>query len=82
MASRRYYFRVLGAAALFEMLQVQEPSRHGRVFDAAVKMAGGIIGLNAGLAVRAICDAPLTLPSRRLFGTEDAIEGMTGDTRW
>jgi hypothetical protein len=64
------------------MLQVQEPSRHRRVFDAAVKTAGGIIELNAGLAVRAICDAPLTLPSRRLSGTEDAIEGMTGDTRW
>jgi hypothetical protein len=51
------------------MLQVQEPSRHGRVFDAAVKMAGGIIGLNAGLAIRAICDAPPALPSRRPFGT-------------
>jgi hypothetical protein len=41
-------FVVLGAAALFEVLQVLEPSRHGRVFDAAVKMAGGVIGLCAG----------------------------------
>lgn len=39
---------VLGAAALFERLQVQEPSRHGCVFDATVKMAGGVIGSSAG----------------------------------
>jgi len=39
---------VLGAAALFERLQLQEPSRHGCVFDATVKMAGGVIGLSAG----------------------------------
>lgn len=39
---------VLGAAALFEVLQVLTPSRHGRVFDAAVKFAGGSFGLVAG----------------------------------
>ena len=39
---------VLGAAALFEVLQVLTPSRHGRVFDAAVKMCGGTFGLIAG----------------------------------
>lgn len=39
---------VPGAAELFEMLQVQELSRHGRVFDAAVTMAGGVIGLSTG----------------------------------
>ncbi|NEW91494.1 hypothetical protein [Rhodopseudomonas sp. BR0M22] len=40
---------VLGAAALFELLQVLEPSRHGRLFDASVKLAGGTCGLAAGL---------------------------------
>lgn len=39
---------VLGAGALFEMLQVKELSRDGRVFDATMKMAGGVIGLSAG----------------------------------
>lgn len=39
---------VLGAAVAFEMLQVLEPSRHGRLFDASVKLAGGSIGLAAG----------------------------------
>jgi len=39
---------VLGAAVLFELLQVLEPSRHGRIFDASVKLAGGSIGLAAG----------------------------------
>lgn len=44
---------VLGAAAAFEILQVLAPSRHGRVFDAAVKFAGGTFGLIAGwLSVR------------------------------
>ncbi|NEV76388.1 hypothetical protein DYI24_04940 [Rhodopseudomonas sp. BR0C11] len=39
---------VLGAAVLFELLQVLEASRHGRLFDASVKLAGGAIGLAAG----------------------------------
>ena len=39
---------VLGSAVLFELLQVLEPSRHGRLFDAAVKIAGGLTGLTAG----------------------------------
>ncbi|RJF66618.1 hypothetical protein [Rhodopseudomonas palustris] len=39
---------VLGAAALFEILQVLSPSRHGRVFDAAVKFCGGTVGLIVG----------------------------------
>ncbi|ABD05715.1 conserved hypothetical protein [Rhodopseudomonas palustris HaA2] len=44
---------VLGAALLFEILQVLAPSRHGRLFDAAVKLSGGTVGLIAGwLAVR------------------------------
>jgi len=30
------------------MLHVQEPSRHGRVFDATVKMAGDVVGSSAG----------------------------------
>ncbi|MGN6311232.1 MAG: hypothetical protein ACTHNN_16955 [Xanthobacteraceae bacterium] len=58
----------LSAAALFDMLQVQEPSRHWRVLDAMVKMAGRY-RIEHGLTVCAICDAPLTLP-QRLFDTE------------
>lgn len=41
-------FIVLGAAALFEALQLLEPSRHGRLFDVGAKMTGGIIGLGSG----------------------------------
>lgn len=39
---------VLGAAVLFEILQLLSPSRHGRLFDAGVKVAGGMVGLAAG----------------------------------
>jgi apolipoprotein N-acyltransferase len=39
---------VLGAAVLFEVLQLLSPSRHGRAFDASVKIAGGVFGLAAG----------------------------------
>jgi apolipoprotein N-acyltransferase len=39
---------VLGAAVLFEFLQLLEPSRHGRAFDAGVKIIGGMAGLTAG----------------------------------
>ncbi len=42
---------VLGAAALLEMLQMLTPSRHGRAFDAAVKIVGGAAGLCAGRVV-------------------------------
>jgi len=39
---------VIGTAVLLESLQLLEPSRHGRLFDASVKIAGGLIGLAAG----------------------------------
>jgi hypothetical protein len=39
---------VIGTAILLESLQLLEPSRHGRLFDASVKIAGGLIGLGAG----------------------------------
>jgi len=39
---------VLGTTAILEPLQVFEPSRHGRVVDALVKLAGGCVGLAAG----------------------------------
>jgi apolipoprotein N-acyltransferase len=39
---------VLGAAVMFEFLQLLEPSRHGRAFDAGVKIIGGMAGLTAG----------------------------------
>jgi hypothetical protein len=39
---------VIGAAILLEAFQLLEPSRHGRLFDASVKIAGGLIGLGGG----------------------------------
>jgi hypothetical protein len=39
---------VLGAAVSLELLQMLEPSRHGRAFDASVKLAGGVVGLAIG----------------------------------
>lgn len=39
---------VIGSALLLEAFQVFEPSRHGRMFDASVKIVGGMIGLGAG----------------------------------
>ena len=39
---------VIGAAVLLEVFQLLEPSRHGRLFDAAVKIVGGALGLGAG----------------------------------
>lgn len=39
---------VLGTTAILEPLQVFEPSRHGRLIDALVKLAGGCLGLAAG----------------------------------
>jgi len=39
---------VLSTTVLLELLQLVEPSRHGRVVDAAVKLTGAIIGLAAG----------------------------------
>lgn len=39
---------VLGSTALLELLQLISPSRHGRLIDVAVKIAGASIGLAAG----------------------------------
>lgn len=39
---------VLGTTILLEFLQVLEPSRHGRIVDAAVKLLGGAVGLAFG----------------------------------
>ncbi|MGB3866780.1 MAG: hypothetical protein WBA29_14240 [Xanthobacteraceae bacterium] len=39
---------VIGAAVLLEIFQLLEPSRHGRLFDAAVKIVGGALGISAG----------------------------------
>jgi VanZ family protein len=36
---------VLGTAALLEILQTITPDRHGSIFDALEKMAGGAIGI-------------------------------------
>ena len=42
---------VLGAAIGFEALQLVSASRHGRLFDLAVKLAGGGLGIAAGVVV-------------------------------
>jgi hypothetical protein len=39
---------VLGTTVLLEFLQVLEPSRHGRIVDAGVKLLGGAVGLAFG----------------------------------
>lgn len=43
-------FIAMGAALALEALQVLTPTRHGRLFDAAVKLAGSTTGLLIGLA--------------------------------
>jgi hypothetical protein len=39
---------VLGTAVLLELLQLLAPSRHGRLFDAGIKIVGGSLGLVLG----------------------------------
>jgi Na+/glutamate symporter len=39
---------VAGGAVVLETLQLLTPDRHGRLLDAAVKVAGGICGIGAG----------------------------------
>jgi hypothetical protein len=40
---------VLGTTVLLELVQVFEPSRHGRIVDVSVKLLGGGIGLAFGI---------------------------------
>ena len=42
---------VLGSTLLLELLQVLSPSRHGRVIDVLVKLAGGGFGIVIGTLV-------------------------------
>lgn len=42
---------VLGATVLLELLQLGTPTRHGRLVDVAVKLAGGGAGLALGYIV-------------------------------
>src|SRR5882724_5567087 len=42
---------VIGSAFTLEALQLLTPDRHGRVFDALVKAAGGICGIGVGYFV-------------------------------
>jgi VanZ family protein len=39
---------VLGSTVLLEILQLVQPSRHGRIIDVAVKLIGGGFGLVTG----------------------------------
>lgn len=39
---------VLGTTIVLELVQVFEPSRHGRIVDVSVKLIGGGIGLTLG----------------------------------
>ena len=43
---------VLGSTLLLELLQVLSPSRHGRVIDVVVKLAGGGFGIVVGTLVQ------------------------------
>lgn len=45
---------VLGAAIALEALQLVSVSRHGRVFDLVVKLAGGSLGIAAGVVVERV----------------------------
>lgn len=45
---------VLGATVLLEVLQLLTPSRHGRLLDVAVKIAGGSVGLFAGWLINRV----------------------------
>ena len=42
---------VAGSAVMLEGMQLLTPDRHGRLLDAAVKVAGGICGIGAGQLV-------------------------------
>lgn len=42
---------VIAAAIGLELLQLMEPSRHGRFFDAAVKIVGSMTGLTIGIII-------------------------------
>jgi hypothetical protein len=62
-------FIALGAALALEALQVLAPTRHGRLFDAAVKLAGGTAGLMLGLAWQRHAAAVQSLVAKlRSFG--------------
>jgi apolipoprotein N-acyltransferase len=54
---------VLGAAVLFELLQLLAPSRHGTLADAGVKVTGGLVGLCAGWVIA-------QLSGKRVAGSE------------
>lgn len=43
---------VLGAAIAFEALQLAVQSRHGRFIDLVFKLAGGSLGIAAGVVLR------------------------------
>lgn len=41
----------LGSAVLLEFAQQLTPDRHGRIQDAIIKLAGGVLGIGMGRAV-------------------------------
>lgn len=50
---------VIGAAILLEAFQLLEASRHGRLFDASVKIVGGLIGLGVGWVFARLTRRPI-----------------------
>jgi VanZ family protein len=42
---------VVGSAVLLELAQLLTSDRHGRIQDALVKMAGGVLGIAAGRVI-------------------------------
>jgi hypothetical protein len=48
---------VIGSALTLELLQLLTPDRHGRVIDASIKAAGGLMGVGVGWLVYALMKA-------------------------
>jgi VanZ family protein len=56
---------VLGGAMLLEYLQTLTPDRHGTLFDASEKIAGGVLGI---CAARVALNFGLKVPSGKHLG--------------
>ena len=50
---------VLASAFVLEALQLLTPDRHGRVFDALVKAAGGMFGIGIGHFIPVVLREPI-----------------------
>lgn len=48
---------VVGSALALELMQLLTPDRHGRIIDASIKAAGGLLGVGIGRLVYAVIRA-------------------------